>query len=195
MLYWLLPARFRVALLLVASYLFYSWWDVRFLSLILISTLTDFYVGRRIFLESRPVVRRRWLAVSLVVNLGILGFFKYWGFFAESAAALLEQVGLDPNFAFLRLVLPVGIAFYTFQTLSYTIDIYRGSVEPEPSISRFALFVAFFPQLVAGPIERASRLLPQLRQLPTRIRDVQWSEGFILIVKRGIHFDSKGSIS
>lgn len=180
-LYWLAPARFRIGLLVAASYVFYSWWDVRFLSLIIISTLTDFLVGRRLHAESRMPVRKRWLLVSLTVNLGLLGFFKYWNFFIDSAATLLESVGAEPNVPLLSVVLPVGISFYTFQTLSYTIDIYRRRIEPEISLTRFALFVAFFPQLVAGPIERASNLLPQLRNLPSTARQIHWKEGLTLI--------------
>ena len=180
-LYWLVPAKFRVGLLVVASYVFYSWWDVRFLLLIIISTLTDFVVGRRIYAESHDSIRKRWLLVSLTVNLGMLGFFKYWNFFVDSAATLLESIGVEPNVPLLTVVLPVGISFYTFQTLSYTIDIYRRRLEPEPSLLRFALFVAFFPQLVAGPIERASHLLPQLRKLPAKASQVPWREGLTLI--------------
>ena len=179
-LYWVAPRRFRIGLLVVASYLFYAWWDVRFLLLIVISTVTDYIVGGRLHLSRR---KRRWLLLSLFVNLGMLGFFKYWDFFVGSAASLIESVGGQSNVPLLSVVLPVGISFYTFQTLSYTIDIYRGRLEPEPSLLRFALFVAFFPQLVAGPIERASRLLPQLHRLPDRARDVPWKEGLTLIAR------------
>ena len=182
-LYWVVPAKWRTALLLVASYVFYGWWDVRFLTLIVISTLIDFTVGRRLSLSNDPGLRKRWLLVSLVANLGMLGFFKYWGFFTESAATLLSSIGLEPNLPVLQIVLPVGISFYTFQTLSYTIDIYRRQLDPEPSLARFALFVAFFPQLVAGPIERARNLLPQLGNLPSAPRDVDWTGSLQLIVR------------
>ncbi len=181
--YWLVPSRFRLWVLLAASYVFYGWWDVRFLSLILISTFTDFHVGRRMHAEADDTLRRRWLATSLVVNLGMLGFFKYWGFFVESAGSLLTSVGADPNLPLLEVVLPVGISFYTFQTLSYTFDIYRRRMEPESSLLRFALFVAFFPQLVAGPIERARRLLPQLANLPNDHRTIEWGSAATLIVR------------
>lgn len=183
LLYWILPRRLRVGLLLVASYVFYSWWDVRFLSLIVISTLTDYLVGRRLATEKRSRLRKSLLLVSLVVNLGVLAFFKYWGFFVESASSVLVAIGVQPNASFISVVLPVGISFYTFQTLSYTIDVYRDRVEPEESITRFALFVAFFPQLVAGPIERANRLLPQLRSLPSNTREVAWGESVTLIAR------------
>jgi D-alanyl-lipoteichoic acid acyltransferase DltB (MBOAT superfamily) len=111
----------------------------------------------------------------------MLGFFKYWNFFVDSAATLLESIGAEPNVPLLTIILPVGISFYTFQTLSYTIDIYRRRLKPEPSLIRFALFVAFFPQLVAGPIERAAHLLPQLRKLPATAAQVPWREGLTLI--------------
>jgi D-alanyl-lipoteichoic acid acyltransferase DltB (MBOAT superfamily) len=121
--------------------------------------------------------------VSLVVNLGMLGFFKYWNFFVESAEDMLSSAGLNPNLPFLQVVLPVGISFYTFQTLSYTIDIYRRKLQPEPNLARFALFVAFFPQLVAGPIERARNLLPQLRSMPDNFRTIDWVGSGALIVR------------
>jgi D-alanyl-lipoteichoic acid acyltransferase DltB (MBOAT superfamily) len=123
------------------------------------------------------------LLLSLLANLGMLGFFKYWGFFTDSAATLLSSIGLEPNLPLLQVVLPVGISFYTFQTLSYTIDIYRRQLDPEPSLARFALFVAFFPQLVAGPIERARNLLPQLRNLPNAPREIDWRGSLQLIVR------------
>jgi alginate O-acetyltransferase complex protein AlgI len=184
--YWLLPRTWRVPALLVASYVFYGWWDYRFLALIWISTIVDFWVGRRLSVTEPNRARRRLLAVSLVVNLGILGFFKYWGFFVESASDLLGSFGFDPDPAVLSVILPVGISFYTFQTMSYTIDIYRRQLEPEQNLTRFALFVAFFPQLVAGPIERASRLLPQIREIPERIRTkVDW-RGAGALIARGL---------
>jgi D-alanyl-lipoteichoic acid acyltransferase DltB (MBOAT superfamily) len=181
--YWVLPAKWRTAFLLVASYVFYAWWDVRFLGLIVISTLVDFTVGRRLTAVSNSGLRKAWLLMSLVSNLGMLGFFKYWGFFVESTSTLLVSLGLEPNLPLLQIVLPVGISFYTFQTLSYTIDIYRRQLDPEPSLTRFALFVAFFPQLVAGPIERARNLLPQLRNLPKTPREIDWSGSLQLIVR------------
>ena len=184
-LYWLVPAKARTYLLLAASYVFYGWWDVRFLSLVLISTMVDWYVARRIYLIDEKAQRRRWLMVSLVANLGMLGFFKYWNFFTDSAATLLASLGLEPNLPTLRVILPVGISFYTFQTLSYVIDVYRRDLVPEPKLSQFALFVAFFPQLVAGPIERARHLLPQLRDLPNSVRQIDWG-GSMLLILRGL---------
>jgi len=148
--------------LLVASYVFYGYWDWRFLSLLLISSVTDYLVGAAMH-DAESARRRRWLLVlSLLVNLGILGFFKYFNFFTHSLIAVIERSGMNPNVPLLSVVLPVGISFYTFQTLSYTIDIYRRKLEPTRDFLDFALFVSFFPQLVAGPIERARNLLPQV---------------------------------
>jgi len=155
-----LPRRGQNVLLLLASYFFYGSWDWRFLSLLWISTLVDYTVGRALpAAEGRR--RRRLLIISMTVNLGFLWIFKYLGFFVDSAARLLEAVGLEPNLPMLSIVLPIGISFYTFQTMSYTIDIYRGRMTPTKDLLSFAVFVAFFPQLVAGPIERAKHLLPQ----------------------------------
>lgn len=161
--YWLLSTRLRAqnAFVLVASYVFYGWWDWRFLGLIVLSSLTDFVVGRRLAATEAPGARKGWLTVSLAVNLGLLGTFKYFDFFAASLVAALSSVGLDASWTTLSLVLPVGISFYTFQTLSYTIDVYRRRLEPTDDLVAFLAFVSFFPQLVAGPIERAGNLLPQ----------------------------------
>ena len=153
--------------LLAASYWFYAAWDARFLTLIWISTAVDYMVGLRLPANGTSVssaVRRGWLALSLVTNLGMLGFFKYYGFFVDSAADLLGGFGLSVSTSTLRIVLRSESRFYTFQTLSYTIDIWRRRLEPTRNLVDFALFVAFFPQLVAGPIERASRLLPQIQR-------------------------------
>ena len=160
--YWAMNGRtsLRVQnlLLLVASYVFYGWWDAKFLSLIAFSTVVDFIVGQRIAGGKRP---RVWLAVSLLVNLGLLGYFKYANFFIDSWITAWAAAGIKMNASTLQIILPVGISFYTFQTLSYSIDIYRRKLEPTKDLIAFAAFVSFFPQLVAGPIERASKLLPQ----------------------------------
>jgi D-alanyl-lipoteichoic acid acyltransferase DltB (MBOAT superfamily) len=162
LLYVLLPHRAQNRMLLVASYIFYGAWDWRFLGLILLSTLVDYAVGLSMQTAATDK-RRNWLlSISLVVNLGMLGIFKYFGFFAESFQSLLSLLGYHPDPLVLSIVLPVGISFYTFQTLSYTIDIYRKEMAPTRDFFDFALFVAFFPQLVAGPIERARNLLPNI---------------------------------
>lgn len=159
--YFFLTLRWQNALLLVASYVFYGWWDYRFLALIAISTVIDFTVAISISRSSGD--KRRWnlLLVSVIANLGFLGFFKYSGFFANSLIVVLRQIGVEPDIPTLQIVLPVGISFYTFQTMAYTIDVYRRKIEPTTNFIHFAVYVSYFPQLVAGPIERASRLLPQ----------------------------------
>jgi alginate O-acetyltransferase complex protein AlgI len=163
-LYWFLFKRNLKAqniLILVASYVFYGWWDLRFLSLIGLSTVIDYLVGLQIARSSIKKNRILLLWISIIFNIGILGFFKYFNFFAENFALLLESIGFKAHEATLNIILPVGISFYTFQTLSYSIDIYHGKIKPNSDFISFAAFVSFFPQLVAGPIERASHLLPQ----------------------------------
>jgi D-alanyl-lipoteichoic acid acyltransferase DltB (MBOAT superfamily) len=168
LLYYRLTQRWQNRWLLGASYVFYGWWDYRFLSLILLSTVVDYLAGLAIHRTSDARRRRGFLTLSLVVNLGLLAMFKYFGFFVDSAAGLLGTFGLNPNFPLLHVVLPVGISFYTFQTLSYTIDIYRRQLTPTRDFLNFALFVSYFPQLVAGPIERARHLLP-LIEAPRKV--------------------------
>jgi len=163
LLYVALPHRAQNRMLLVASYVFYGAWDWRFLSLILASTITDYIIGLRLEAEADPRRRRLFLNLSLAVNLGLLGVFKYLGFFADSFQALLATIGYQADPFTLSIILPVGISFYTFQTLSYTIDLYRREIRAERDFLDFALFVAFFPQLVAGPIERAKNLLPNIQ--------------------------------
>ena len=162
--YWTLRHNgWRKAWLLLCSYAFYGAWDWRFLFLIMGSTLVDYIVGLNLVkARERPMVKRSWLMVSLGVNLGALAYFKYANFFAESATDMFSWLGLPMNSVTLNIVLPVGISFYTFQTLSYSLDIYAGRLQPRKSLLDLATFVAFFPQLVAGPIVRASDFLPQL---------------------------------
>ncbi|MCU4158054.1 MBOAT family protein [Carboxylicivirga sp. A043] len=148
-------------LILVASYLFYGWWDWRFLSLIAFSTLIDYIVGIQLQKTEKRKQRRNWLLLSLLVNLGFLGFFKYYNFFADNLVEAFTFFGQSLSLQSLNIILPVGISFYTFQTLSYSIDIYRRKLEPAKDLIAFASYVSFFPQLVAGPIERATNLLPQ----------------------------------
>ena len=154
--------RAKAGWLLLVSYVFYGYWDWRFCGLLALSTIVDYVVGGRIHRTADPAPRKRLLLTSLIVNLGILGLFKYFNFFAASFESACVLFGVTPDFVHLRLILPVGISFYTFQTMSYTIDIYRRRLEPARSLLDFAVFVAFFPQLVAGPIERARNLLPQI---------------------------------
>jgi len=164
-LYWSLPSNgARKVLLLLASYAFYAAWDWRFVFLILFSTVVDYAVGLVLGAPATVPHRRRWWLIgSLAANLGVLGFFKYFNFFVTSATGLLHTLGLDVPERTLEIVLPVGISFYTFQSMSYTIDIYRRKLAPTARLVDFALFVGFFPQLVSGPIVRARTFLPQLR--------------------------------
>ena len=157
--------RAQNALLLVASYVFYGWWDWRFLSLIMVSTAVDFGIGRWLESTEDLAQRKRAVALSLTVNLGLLAFFKYAGFFIDSWVDAWSALGVEMHQPSLQIILPVGISFYTFQTLSYTLDIYRRQLKASDDWLEFAAYVSFFPQLVAGPIERASRLLPQLQRL------------------------------
>jgi alginate O-acetyltransferase complex protein AlgI len=155
--------RYRQWMLLLASYVFYASWDWRFLFLIIGSTAVDYVVGLRLAATERPRARRAWLGLSLAANLGVLGTFKYADFFLGSLHGLLATLGLGVGeYSALNLILPVGISFYTFQTMSYSLDIYRRKLQPTRDPVAFALFVAFFPQLVAGPIVRAVELLPQI---------------------------------
>lgn len=168
-LYYLLRKNFKAQniLLLAASYLFYGWWDWRFLGLIVISSTADFFVGYAISQQKFDFKRKLLLAVLLIMNLSVLGFFKYYNFFIDSFADAFTYFGHTIEPSRLNIILPVGISFYTFQTLSYSIDIYRGKLEPTKNYIAFLSFISFFPQLVAGPIERASNLLPQFLQKRT----------------------------
>ena len=177
-------ARPRKAFLLAASWVFYMAWDPRFLGLILFSTVLDYCVGLRLRDAGTARVRKLWLVASLVGNLGVLGLFKYYDFFAESLGRLLAALGFGYDLPLLHLILPVGISFYTFQTLSYTIDVYRGELAARESLLDFALFVAFFPQLVAGPIVRARQFLPQLERRP--LADAQLTGSGIFLILKGL---------
>ena len=163
-LYWFVTnhnLRLQNALIVVASYVFYGWWDWRFLSLIIFSTLVDYSIGRRLKNEENLKIRKTLLWTSIIVNLGFLGFFKYYNFFLDNFIAAFSFFGHEINANSLNIILPVGISFYTFQTLSYTIDVYKKKLDPTEDFIAFSAFVCFFPQLVAGPIERATNLLPQ----------------------------------
>ncbi len=162
-LYLLLPHRLQNRMLLMASYIFYGWWDWRFCSLLIISTGVNYYCGIRIY-EYLNTDRKakNWKLVAIILNLTLLGFFKYYNFFTAEITDALGQMGVYWNVDSLKVVLPVGISFYTFQTLSYSWDIYRRELRPTRNIWDFGLFVSFFPQLVAGPIEKAKNLIPQI---------------------------------
>jgi len=159
-LYWQLPHRWQNHLLLVASYIFYGWITPWYLLLLMTSTTIDWWAARR--MEADPAHKKRYLGLSLASNLGMLAYFKYANFFIDNVGAILTAVGLPTSPHVLKVILPVGISFFTFQALSYTINVYRGTLRARASLLDVATYVAFFPQLVAGPIERASALLPQV---------------------------------
>jgi len=166
-LYWAIANKNLTAqnlFLVVTSYVFYAWWDWRFLGLIVFSSLVDYLIGFKLGKEENNLKRKILLWTSIVINLGFLGFFKYFNFFTDNFIAAFSLFGVTFNKTSLEIILPVGISFYTFQTLSYTIDVYKRKLQPTKDIISFFAFVSFFPQLVAGPIERASNLLPQFFQ-------------------------------
>ncbi|PYJ59097.1 MAG: membrane-bound O-acyltransferase family protein, partial [Verrucomicrobia bacterium] len=172
-LFYSMPFRVGKLLLLCASYLFYMWWDPRFIVLILTSTVVDYFLG--IWLEIASGRRKKLLlAISLVVNLGILGFFKYYDFFAGSLATLLH---IPKSSVVLQVVLPVGVSFYTFASLSYTFDVYWGKMKAVRNLIDYALFIAFFPHLIAGPIIRARQFISQIQY---------WRQPAAIVVQSGI---------
>ena len=160
--YWILQSHLRLQnlLLVVASYVFYSWWNVRFLLLIIITSLSSY--ASALLINRIPQKGKLILGLTILVNFGILACFKYYNFFAENFHDLMERVGLQVSLPVLSVILPVGISFYTFQSMGYILDVYRGKVKPATDLIAFLAFISFFPQLVAGPIERATSLLPQM---------------------------------
>ncbi len=179
--YYLVSHKLQNRLLLVASYVFYGYWDWRFLTLIFLSSVIDYTVARHIYRSESQSVRKWMLAASITSNLGILCFFKYFNFFADSFTTFVSVFGLEANWTTLNIVLPVGISFYTFQTMSYTIDVYRKELNAVDDFFDFALYVAFFPQLVAGPIERAKRFLPQILSVRTPSLDAFTRGAFLIL--------------
>jgi alginate O-acetyltransferase complex protein AlgI len=176
-----LPTRWRNRFLLVASYFFYGCWDWRFLVLLWGTTAIDFWVGKKLGDVEDPGRRKRILLLSIGANLGVLAFFKYFNFFIGSAGSLLHSFGFNPSMPALSIILPVGISFYTFQSMSYTIDVYRRVTEPAQRFWDFALYVAYFPQLVAGPISRKGDLLPQILR-PAKLTAERVNIGLMLIM-------------
>ncbi|MCZ8238574.1 MAG: MBOAT family protein [Leptospiraceae bacterium] len=182
LIYWYSNHRIQNLFLLLSSLFFYGFWDFRFLGLLILSSIIDYMAGIQIENSYNNTRRRKlFLAFSLISNLGILGFFKYFNFFIDNASTFLQFFGLHPSIQTLQIILPLGISFYTFQTLSYTIDVYRGELKPVRNFIDFALYVSFFPQLVAGPIERATRLLPQIQSV-RKWNFTQVQEGSFLIL-------------
>lgn len=171
----------RNLLIVVASYIFYSAWDYRFSALLLFTSVLDFSVARRLAAAASEARRRAWLALSLGLNLGVLALFKYFGFFRESLATLLSGLGLEVHWPVWQIILPVGLSFYTFQSMSYVIDVYRRQLPPCRNALQFLAYDSFFPQLVAGPISRGRHLLPQFgRSLSVTVADLEW--GIWLVV-------------
>ena len=165
--YWYLTnnnLRLQNILLLAASYFFYSCWDWRFLFLLIFSTLLDYFTGIKMQDAGSKISRKNWFWLSIIVNLGFLGVFKYYNFFADTFAEVMSHAGIEVNPFTIQVILPVGISFYTFHGLSYVIDIYKRKIIPEYNFVDYAVFVSFFPLLVAGPIERATHLLPQIKK-------------------------------
>ena len=170
-------------LIFISSYLFYAFWDYRFLILILSSSIIDFFIGKKIYKSQDIFTKKIYLSFSLILNIGLLSIFKYLNFFISSFENLLNIFDVSVNYDLFYIILPVGISFYTFQTLSYSFDIYNGKLKPTNDFISFAAFVSFFPQLIAGPIERASNFLPQLSK-PRRFNLHQVDTGFYLILWR-----------
>ncbi len=165
--YWFLnnkKLQYQNIFLLIVSYYFYSCWDWRFLFLLIFSTALDYFTAIKMFESTTSKTRKFWFWLSIFINLGFLGVFKYYNFFATSFAEALSNIGLQTNFWTIQVILPIGISFYTFHGLSYVIDIYKGRISPEKNIISYSLFVSYFPLLVAGPIERATHLLPQIKK-------------------------------
>ena len=186
-LYWFVTnhnLKLQNALIVAASYVFYGWWDWRFLSLIIFSTFLDYSIGRRLTNEENETTRKALLWTSIIVNLGFLGFFKYYNFFLDNFIAAFSLFGQEIRANSLNIILPVGISFYTFQTLSYTIDVYKKKLEPTEDLVAFSAFVCFFPQLVAGPIEKAKVLLPQIES--NRIFDFQEGKKGLWMIVYGL---------
>src|SRR5260370_31678586 len=180
--YWCLPFRAQNKFLLVASYIFYGWWDWRFLCLMIGSTIIDYFIAIRIAETEDTRLRRSLLVLSLVINFSILGFFKYFNFFADSAATALSTLGIHASLPLLRIILPPGISFYTFQEVAYIVDVYARKLPPSRSFVDYGLFITLFPHLIAGPIQRPSHLLPQV-QKPRQWNSEKAFDGLLLILE------------
>jgi alginate O-acetyltransferase complex protein AlgI len=180
--YWMLRFRGQNMLLLVASWVFYAFWDWRFLGLLVFQSLIDFFAGLAIGNSDDERFRKRVLIAAISLNLLILGFFKYFGFFVDSAINFLEWFGLNPNPPLLEVLLPIGISFYTFQSITYSFDVYRKRLPPTRSLLNYSVFVAYFPHMVAGPIQRANHLLPQIEKPRVRPSIEKIRSGLFLIL-------------
>src|ERR1700737_2144417 len=180
--YWRLSHRAQNIFLLLASYFFYGWWDWRFLALMIGSTTMDFLIARKITPSCTDSNRKKWLIFSLVLNFGILGVFKYFDFFTGSFSSALETLGIhNIPLPLLRVILPPGISFYTFQEVAYIVDVYNGRIRGSRSFVEYSLFISLFPHLIAGPIQRPTHLLPQVQQ-PRTFEADQFFDGMLLIL-------------
>ena len=184
LIYWRLAWRQQNVFLLIASYIFYGYWDWRFLSLMWASTLVDFFCAKIIAASDDKIKRRSLLTLSLVLNFGFLGFFKYFNFFIDSASVGLESMGIHVPMKVLAIVLPPGISFYTFQAVAYIVDVYFKKLEPSKNLIDYALFISLFPHLIAGPIQRPSHLLPQCQK--PRHFDADWFCDGLLLIASGL---------
>ncbi|HEX2994203.1 MAG TPA: hypothetical protein VHP14_05245, partial [Anaerolineales bacterium] len=195
--YWLIrERRWQNGLLLVASYIFYGWLTPWYALLLGLSTLADFVLARR--MTTRSDKAKIYLALSLILNLGVLAFFKYYGFFNTQVAEALTSVGVSVDWLFIKIFLPAGLSFYTLKKLAYILDVSRGTLEPSEDIVSFALFVSFFPQIVAGPIDRYQKLIPQIQQTRTWQPDFFYSAWPLLVTglfKKIVIANSIGSIT
>src|SRR6266849_3725603 len=181
LIYWRLNRREQNIFLLLASYFFYGWWDWRFLALMIWSTTTDFLIAQKIDPERGDPRRRKWFIFSLVLNFSILGTFKYFNFFVDSFSTALETLGFhNIPMPLIRILLPPGISFYTFQEVAYIVDVYKGRIAPSRSFFDYGLFVSLFPHLIAGPIQRPEHLLPQVQKERTFDPD-RFFDGMMLI--------------
>jgi alginate O-acetyltransferase complex protein AlgI len=184
LIYWRLTHRAQNIFLLLASYIFYGWWDWRFLGLMIATTTVDFFVAEKLSPNSYTPESHRiwWLRVSLVWNFAVLGVFKYFDFFAGTLASSLDHMGIHHvPLPLLRIMLPAGISFYTFEEVAYVVDVYRGTIQAAASYLDYALFISFFPHLIAGPIQRPNQLLPQI-QKRRALEPAQFFDGLMLIV-------------
>ena len=183
-LYWAIKeTKYQNIFILMSSYVFYGWWDWRFLFLIFLSTVVDYFVAMRIEQTHKKKSKKIYLLISIIFNLSILGFFKYYNFFIDSWIELLSKIGYQVTDVWtLKIILPVGISFYTFQTMSYSLDVYRNEIKATKDFISFASFVSFFPQLIAGPIVHHREMMPQFSTLATANISLRISIGLSLIV-------------
>lgn len=179
LIYWFLPKRFKNIFLLITCYVFYASWNWKFLSLILISTFVNYFCGLAIYNAKNLSFRRLYLVLPITIDLSLLGFFKYYDFFVESLVNVLKLADINFGLTTLNIILPLGISFYTFETISYVIDIYKKKFAPIENIVDFAVFVAYLPKLISGPIERAKNLIPQI-QAEKLFKNINFREGSYL---------------